>query len=121
LIEVSDVPIASENIQMLCMTQFAQEQGPTAFLVDGLLNTPKRSLGFGMVHATLQAIVVKKTSFWTAKQYVILGPSGKSRWTGYEDGLSLYLTKDKGLVGIPDESIVQFVLQDENNITLSVM
>jgi hypothetical protein len=114
--------LASENIQMLSITEFGQDGKSHAYLINGQLHSPVRSLGIGTVHATEQAIIVKKSLFWVeGRRYSIITSAGKSSWTSFDAGLSIWLVKDRGVVDLPNGKYVQFLQGDDGVIAIRML
>jgi hypothetical protein len=114
--------LASENVQMLSITQFGQDGGSQAYLISGQLQSHVRSLGIGTVHATEQAIRIKKSAYWIEnRQYTVITNAGKSSWTGFDAGVSIWLVKDRGVVDLPNGKYVQFLQGDDDLISIRVL
>jgi hypothetical protein len=111
--------LRAENIQHISIETFSRQNGSSAILVGELLKVAERSLGFGTVFASLQAIRIPASKFWRPGTYSILTTDGSiADWDCSEEGKLVWITKKRGLITAPDKMIVQFILQDEGRILL---
>ncbi len=112
--------LAAENIQHMSIATFSGTPGGSVYFISGLLEPAERSLGFGLVLASHQAIRARRRGFWRQGTYMITEPSGASKWDCIVDGNNVWLTKQKGVITIPDQTYVQLIARDDGAILLRI-
>lgn len=110
--------LAAENIQFVSMATYQDRQGQTAHIVTGVLKPGERSLGFGIVRVTMDAIQISAPAQWKATTYRVIDSTGESNWECYFHEGRAWLTKKKGLLTMEDGKPVQFILLDNGSILL---
>jgi len=104
--------LSAENIQFISIAEFQQSTGSLAYLVSGLLSVAQRSVGFGTVLASHQAIRLPRNDFWKPGSYRVAEPGSTAQWDCLVEGQTVWLTKRKGIITIEDESVIQIIEQD---------
>lgn len=110
--------LAAENVQYISIAAYERPAGAPAYLLTGLLKAAERSVGFGTVLASYQAIRIPRSDFWDARAYRVLEPDGAADWDCFVDDRVVWLTKRRGIVTLPDSAWVQLIAQDDNRILL---
>ena len=110
--------LRAHNVQFISIAEFRRSGGQGAYLVTGLLEPAKRSLGIGQVLANQQAIRLPAGAAWKKGEYQILDESGVTTWIcDVQDGMA-WLYKVKGLILHPDHGWVQFMSHENNLVSL---
>jgi len=111
--------LLAENVQFMAIASYdGGYANKKALLVTGSLVAGEQSLGFGRVLTSQQVIMTEINSFWQAKEYKIIDPNGSTTWACTVDSSRAWLAKKRGLIQIPEGSIVQFVLQGEDQVEI---
>jgi len=112
--------LALENIQFIGIDVFRRPEAWKGYLVSGALTSPEKSLGIGVVHASLHGISLPLTgaSTWCSGLYKITSPHGTSTWECAVDGNRVWLCKARGVVEFEDRSYVQVIGLEDGTLLL---
>ncbi len=106
--------LSAERIQFMSIARFHRVSGAPAFLVTGLLRPAERSVGFGLVLASHQAIRLPRNEFWHPGIYRVAECGGTANWDCIIDGSMVWLTKRQGVVLQQDKTWVHIIAQDDD-------
>jgi len=105
--------LSAENTQLITIASYSADGADRhALFIGGSLIVAQKSIGFGQVHATLQSIILPLSNFWEEKTYRISDASGYANWSCKIDGERVWLSKNQGLIQLPDKCWVQFIQQN---------
>ena len=110
--------LAAENIQFVSIAGFEDVQGQTAHLVTGTLKPAERSLCFGTVFATFQAIRVPQAPFWSEQSYRVTDSTGTANWECTLQGGYAWLAKRRGVLSFDDRTPIQILFRDDDSLFL---
>jgi hypothetical protein len=101
--------LEAENVQFMTIASYGGCPDKSALLVNGGFYAAEQSLGFGKVYATQQAIMVAPNPFWREQEYRISEPGGTGSWACILNGKSVWLTKNRGIMQMVDNTMVQIM------------
>jgi len=113
-----EASLAAENVQFISIAGFQDIQGQTAHMVTGTIKPAQKSLCFGTVVATVQAVRVPQTPFWIEGTYRVTDLTGTSNWDCAVHGGFAWLTKRRGILTMDDRTPIQILVQDDASLLL---
>lgn len=107
------------DVQFLTVSVFRDHQGRTAHEVQGQLTVLRESLGFARFSAIDNALRLPKSCGLAAGTIHIEDDFGASGlWTAREDGMSIWITKERGPALIHNGAYVQVIRTIDGRICL---
>jgi len=114
-----EIALRSHSVQLLAVSVFSSQSGPSALELEGDLEVFQESLGFGQYSATDRSLRFPTSVRLPSGEVQIHDSLGStSLWTVARDGSHTWITKDVGLPSIPHESHVQLLRTVDGRITL---
>lgn len=114
-----ETSLRAHTIQLLTVSAFRSPSGTEALELDGDLEAPLESLGFGTYLATDRSLRFPSTVRLPTGAVQIHDPSGApSLWTVVRDADAAWITKDVGLPSIPHGALVQLLRTIDGKITI---
>lgn len=110
--------LAEEAVQYMSIASFARALGPPAYLVKGLLHPAEHSVGFGTALPSLQTIRLPRSDFWRDGTYRVVEANGVADWNCFVDAQVVWLTKQRGLITLPEGAWVQLIAQGNGSLLL---
>lgn len=105
--------LAAENTELITIASYEGSGADrTALFVDGSLAPAQMSLGFGKVVVTMQVVTLPAGAFWRSQTYRIMDPWGSANWTCHVEGNTAWLTKNQGIIQLPDACWVHLIQQN---------
>lgn len=113
--------LEAESVQFVGIDVFRRRDSWPGYLVHGELYVPQSSVGFGIVHASMQAIQFKRDTFWCDGRFVIADPTGTGAWKCTCEQGRAWLQKEAGLITFSEGSFVQALVKDDGSLLLRPM
>jgi len=110
--------LRSENISFVSIMEYGDTEKVQGYFVEGYIEPPARSLGFGRVVASHNAVLIRKDPRWKNETYEIIDNAGKAVWDCVVDGDQVWLTKRRGFVLYEDGWFVQLMVDPSGALTM---
>ena len=107
------------NVQLLSVSTYGGASGVRAYEIEGDLHVTKENLGFGVYSETDRSVRLASTARIPLGRIQLHDPEGApSWWEASNDGKHVWLTKERGVLDVPHDSVVQLMRTVDGKILL---